>query len=376
MNHHDPRFANENKNYEYRQKERKQRFQELIGRVVHKPVQPPRKSVDAFEPGEKQKNQVPSELDSLGRRMLGQVNHMPDPHKRSPNKHKGLKHPPPKNLEEKNQAMKLGKMFAPFLFDESKKERLPQEMEFQDEILEYLMEIEKNEICKVYYGLAPEKKPWITEVKRLHLMDWMIDLFDMFTRRKLGLTFPVRHDTIFLAISIMDRYFSRETIPVGKQLLAAATCLFMALKFEEVVLIEISDFLRLFDCSNTREDFIEMEARIIEILEFKISLVNTNNLLAHVMGKDSWGKEKCHLGYFLLYALTIDLELVSLSPSRTVKVIKDNLSIFAMRDTLQKANLSDEEMAIQNKLIRSVVMSKQQLTNRPRAINLLIRISK
>lgn len=95
------------------------------------------------------------------------------------------------------------------------------------------------------------------------LVDWLVDV-----HRK----FKLRHETLFMAVNLLDRYMDTATEPLQKNRfqLFGVTCLFIAAKFEEIYPPSLSDFVYVCADTYTSEMVLEMEGAILNQLGFNL----------------------------------------------------------------------------------------------------------
>jgi transcription initiation factor TFIIIB Brf1 subunit/transcription initiation factor TFIIB len=94
--------------------------------------------------------------------------------------------------------------------------------------------------------------------------------------------FKFSNETLFLTISLMDRFLSSvsKAVPVSKDKLknVAVTCLIIAAKYQEVRVPNIDEFVQL--CGElTRQDILRMETLILNTLTFTLTVATICSFL-------------------------------------------------------------------------------------------------
>lgn len=102
------------------------------------------------------------------------------------------------------------------------------------------------------------------------VIDWLVDV-----HRK----FKMRMETLFIAISIMDKYLEKNHIRKEIFQLVATTSLFIAAKYEEIYPPSLDDFVYICADTYTKPDIIEMESLILDELQFGLVSTSSHNLL-------------------------------------------------------------------------------------------------
>lgn len=88
------------------------------------------------------------------------------------------------------------------------------------------------------------KQPDITSSMRSVLVDWLVEVVDEFS---------LQLRTLYLAVSLIDRFLSSMSVLRGKLQLVGSTAMYIAAKLEEIYPPEISDFAYITDNTYTRQ---------------------------------------------------------------------------------------------------------------------------
>lgn len=110
----------------------------------------------------------------------------------------------------------------------------------------------------------------INEDMRDIVIDWLVDV-----HRK----FKMKTETLFHALSLMDRYLERNEIKKEIFQLVATTCLFIASKFEEIYPPVLEDFVYICADTYTKNEIIHMEALILNDVGFRLVTSTSHTLL-------------------------------------------------------------------------------------------------
>lgn len=139
---------------------------------------------------------------------------------------------------------------------------------------------------------------------RAILIDWLICVQGKF---------ELSSRTLFLAISILDRFL--EKVPIARQQLqlVGICCCLIASKIEEVHYPEINDFVVLLDFSYTKTEIIEMEGHIVESLEFDLNDALSLDFFELIANKLEFSEEVIELGRFLLEISLLEYEILKFS---------------------------------------------------------------
>ena len=126
-------------------------------------------------------------------------------------------------------------------------------------------QIPRNYLNVIYYNLLVEEKKGInpmpdhtymthqTEINekmRSILVDWLIDVH---------FKFDFTYETLFMTVSIIDRYLLIAQISGTNFQLLGITALMIACKHEEIYLSKINDFIYITDNAYKKDEVIKME---------------------------------------------------------------------------------------------------------------------
>jgi cyclin B len=182
-------------------------------------------------------------------------------------------------LENDPKAMKLKKRKSdPMIIDEEDQKSTPVKMviptienidqidcddpqavvEYVDEIYQYLMIKEKDRVDFRYLSSQPD----INEKMRAILVDWLVEVHRMF---------KLLPETLFLSISIIDRYLSQKPVARNQLQLIGISSMLIASKYEEIYAPECNDFVYISDGAYTKPQILLTEQTILNTLNFNIT---------------------------------------------------------------------------------------------------------
>ncbi|RWS12217.1 G2/mitotic-specific cyclin-B3-like protein [Dinothrombium tinctorium] len=131
-------------------------------------------------------------------------------------------------------------------FDRSQLNDTASEPHYAADVFNYYQEKELQYKCKKYLNKQTE----ISKAMRSVLVDWLVEVQE---------SFELNHETLYLAIKIIDHYLMQEDVPKSRFQLLGATAILIAAKFDERIPPSIDDFLYICDNAYTRRDVILLE---------------------------------------------------------------------------------------------------------------------
>ncbi|XP_071717861.1 cyclin-A2-2-like [Rutidosis leptorrhynchoides] len=106
----------------------------------------------------------------------------------------------------------------------------------------------------------------ITEGMRGILIDWLVEVSE---------GYRLESETLYLAITLIDRCLSKMNIEREKLQLLGITCLFIASKYEEknegIGAPSVEDMCFITDDTYTRKEVLDMENQVLDVLNFRLS---------------------------------------------------------------------------------------------------------
>jgi cyclin B len=117
------------------------------------------------------------------------------------------------------------------------------------------------------------RQPDINGRMRSILVDWLVDV---------GVKFRLQPQTLFLATNVIDRYLSKNQVQRNILQLVGITALMVVCKFEEIYPPQCQKYVAVCDNAYTKEQIIEMEARLLQSLEFDLTQTSALTFLQHL----------------------------------------------------------------------------------------------
>ena len=170
--------------------------------------------------------------------------------------------------------------------------------------LEYVNDIwdsflEKEKFNNYSYESIIQKQTDIKEPMRCILIDWLISLQNKFF---------FKAKTLFLAVNLIDRYLSQRPIIRTRFQLLGVSALFIASKYEEMYMKNISDFVDITARAFDKYEILEMESELIDLVEFNLDLPLSLDFFGLLGSMYKFSKKEYKLGYFLLEAYLLPLK--------------------------------------------------------------------
>ncbi|KAL3326227.1 hypothetical protein AABB24_037092 [Solanum stoloniferum] len=105
---------------------------------------------------------------------------------------------------------------------------------------------------------------------RTVLVDWLVEVTE---------EYKLVSDTLYLAVSYIDRFLSSHILAMDKLQLLGVSCMLVASKYEEISPPHVEDFCYITDNTYTREEVVNMERDLLSFLNFEISSPTTITFL-------------------------------------------------------------------------------------------------
>jgi hypothetical protein len=175
-------------------------------------------------------------------------------------------------------------------------------VEYVADIYNYLMEKEKDAVDPYYLNNQLE----VNEKMRAVLVDWLVEVHRMF---------KLIPETLFLCISMVDRYLSLTQVTRDNLQLVGVTAMFIASKYEEIYAPECMDFVYVSDGACTKQQILKMEQTLLNTLQFNITHPTPVHFLrrySKAAGSDYMLHTLCK---YLIELSLLDVNLLKFAPS-------------------------------------------------------------
>ncbi|KAL5247144.1 hypothetical protein ACHWQZ_G019115 [Mnemiopsis leidyi] len=129
--------------------------------------------------------------------------------------------------------------------------------EYAADIFENLRKRELDFLVEDYLKNQAE----ITETMRAILIDWLVEVQE---------TFELFHETLYLAVRMVDRYLNRKNVRKLHLQLLGVTAIFLASKMEERYPPPLEDFIFVCDRAYTEDQILKMERVLCAELEYEV----------------------------------------------------------------------------------------------------------
>ncbi|XP_053403016.1 G2/mitotic-specific cyclin-B3-like [Mercenaria mercenaria] len=199
------------------------------------------------------------------------------------------------------------------LEDEEKEESKPQDIDDVDkenmqdpvqvalyawDIFKYYKDRELQFHVQPY--MAAQK--FLTTSMRAILVDWLVEVQE---------NFELNHETLYLAVKLVDMYVSRRETPKEALQLIGAVSLFIASKFDERCPPLVEDFLYICDDAYKRKEFLDMERCILKTIGFDIGMPLSYRFLRRYAKCGRANMETLTLARYILEMSLMEYEFVS-----------------------------------------------------------------
>lgn len=164
------------------------------------------------------------------------------------------------------------------------------------DIYKYLRECEERHRPKPHYM---RKQSDITHGMRAILIDWLVEVAE---------EYKIHNETLFLAVSFIDRFLSHMSVLRGKLQLVGTAAMFIAAKYEEIYPPEVGEFVYITDDTYTKKQVLRMEHLILKVLAFELAVPTSNYFLQRYI-QTSRSSESClHLASYLCELTLMETE--------------------------------------------------------------------
>ena len=187
--------------------------------------------------------------------------------------------------------------------------------------IENNVQIPKEYINTIYYnllneeniGIYPQAKynymddqSEINERMRGILIDWLIEV-----HFKFGFT----DETLYMTVSIIDRYLSSNQITKKNLQLLGITSLFISCKHEEIDVPKINDFTYITNNAYDKNEVIQMEDDILKFLKFDLLYPSPIKFFEYLSLHFNFNKKMHMMGKYLMESFLLDIKNIKYKSS-------------------------------------------------------------
>ena len=180
--------------------------------------------------------------------------------------------------------------------------------------IENNVQIPKEYINTIYYnllneeniGISPQAKynymndqSEINERMRGILIDWLIEV-----HFKFGFT----DETLYMTVSIIDRYLSNNHITKKNLQLLGITSLLISCKHEEIDVPKITDFTYITNNAYDKNEVIQMENDILKFLKFNLLCPSPIKFFEYLSLHFNFNKKMQMMGKYLMESFLLDIK--------------------------------------------------------------------
>ncbi|XP_074583604.1 G2/mitotic-specific cyclin S13-7-like [Curcuma longa] len=210
--------------------------------------------------------------------------------------------------------------------DASDKENQLAVVDYVEDIYKYYKSVEHSCRPRDYMDSQVE----INAKMRTVLVDWLIEVH---------YKFELMPETLYLTLYIIDLYLSTEVTLRRELQLVGVSAMLIASKYEEIWAPEVNDFICISDRAYTREEILRMEKRILDKLQWNLTVPTPYVFLVRFVKAAECDTEMKHLVFFFAELALMQYSLVTNCPSMVAAA-----SVYAARCTLKKSPLWTETL--------------------------------
>ncbi|XP_073818484.1 cyclin B3 [Musca autumnalis] len=152
-----------------------------------------------------------------------------------------------------------------------------------------------------------ERQIHLSKWMRSLLVDWMVEVQE---------TFELNHETLYLAVKIVDQFLCKEVINKDKLQLLGAAALFIACKFDERTPPLIEDFLYICDGAYKHDELIQMEMATLKVIQFDLGIPLSYRFLRRYARCAKVPMPTLTLARYILELSLMDYDCITFSDSK------------------------------------------------------------
>jgi cyclin B len=146
----------------------------------------------------------------------------------------------------------------------------------------------------------------INERMRAILIDWLVDVHERFR---------LLPEVLYLTVNLIDRFLSECAVARQKLQLVGVTAMLIASKYEEIYAPEVRDFVYISDRAYEREEILHMEAVMLNILKFDLTVPSALKFLERWLKVAGASEREQYFAKFCLELCLVEYQMLRYAPS-------------------------------------------------------------
>ncbi|CAA3009675.1 cyclin-B3-1 isoform X2 [Olea europaea subsp. europaea] len=175
--------------------------------------------------------------------------------------------------------------------------------DYVDDIYQYYWVMEgQNPLLKDYMEIQTDINPQMRGI----LVNWLIEVHHKF---------DLMQETLFLMVTLLDRYLSLEIIKKNEMQLVGLTALLLASKYEDFWHPRVTDLISITAESYTRDLMLGMEKAILKKLKFRLNEPTLYVFMLRFLKAAQSEVKFEHLAFYLIELCLVEYEALNYKPS-------------------------------------------------------------
>lgn len=174
---------------------------------------------------------------------------------------------------------------------------------YAQDIFDYQKDREAQFVIPDYMPTQPHISKWM----RALLVDWMVEIQE---------SFELNHETLYLAVKIVDIYLSRAEVQKDSLQLLGAAALFIASKYDERVPPTVDDFQYICDGAYQRREMILMEINVFKTIGYDLGIPLSYRFLRRYARVNRIDMQVLTLARYILEFTLMEYAIVGLRDSK------------------------------------------------------------
>lgn len=206
--------------------------------------------------------------------------------------------------------------------------------DYVNEMYDYLNEVEKEFAVSSSYMA---KQEFVNEKMRTILVDWLVEVH---------LKFKMVPESLYMTVFIIDRYLEKKQVRRSKLQLVGVAALLVAAKYEEIYPPELRDLVYITDRAYNKQEILEMESDIVNVLEYKFTVPTIHSFLCRYLKAAHADRTMVQLACYLTERTLQEYSVLQFLPSvvaaSAVLIARKSLKRHSWSPTLVRYTNYDE----------------------------------
>ncbi|KAK0598010.1 hypothetical protein LWI29_030743 [Acer saccharum] len=153
------------------------------------------------------------------------------------------------------------------------------------------------------------------DCNQLEVAEYVDEIYQYYWIMEVHFKFELMQETLYLMVTLLDRYLSQVQIKKNEMQLVGLTALLLASKYEDFWHPRIKDLISVSAESYTRDHMLQMEKLMLKTLKFRLNVPTPYVFMLRFLKAAQSDTKLEHLAFYLIELSLVEYEALKFKPS-------------------------------------------------------------